>query len=274
MLDVEAIDAKVNRARGELRLLEMDIVAFCEEKARLIVPEDYGEELWWVYRGDDPNPPIDWSVRVGEFAYNLRSSLDHLVWQLAESNGASPEEARTYFPIRRKPDDEPTLEKDPPLEGIRREDKKYIRSIQPHMHDTSGTGHRLSNLNAIGNIDKHRRILMTNVRWDGIDPEIRDRASLSQKMGTGGKVFASTGQFFLDPCRLVHGRRLLQNPGLRDSEYPVFRIEAVFEEADIEGEKWSEGLTVPETLNECLAGVELVIAHFKENYRAMSGGTA
>ena len=29
-----------------------------------------------------------------------------------------------------------------------------------------------------------------------------------------------------------------------------------------------------ETLNECLAGVELVIAHFKENYRAMSGGTA
>ena len=68
-------------------------------------------------------------------------------------------------------------------------------------------------------------------------------------------MFASTGQFFLDPCRLVHGRRLLQNPGLRDSEYPVFRIEAVFEEADIEGEKWGGGLTVPETLNECLAGV-------------------
>ena len=75
MLDFEAIDAKINRARGESRSLKTDIVAFCEEKARLIVPENHGEEVWWVYRGDDPNPPIDWSVRVGEFAYNLRSSL-------------------------------------------------------------------------------------------------------------------------------------------------------------------------------------------------------
>ena len=65
---------------------------------------------------------------------------------------------------------------------------------------------------------------------------------------------------YLDPCRLVHGRKLLNLDGLWDSQYPVFRVEAVFEEKAIEGEKWGGGLTVPETLVDCLAGVELVIA--------------
>ena len=55
MMDFEAIDAKINRARGESRSLKTDIVAFCEEKARLIVLENHGDEVWWVYRGDDPN---------------------------------------------------------------------------------------------------------------------------------------------------------------------------------------------------------------------------
>ena len=266
MLDFEAIDAKISRARGELASLKTDIVAFCEEKARLIVREHYGDESWWVYRGADPSPPIDWSVRVGEFAYNLRSSLDHLVWQLAEGNGASPEEARTSFPIRRKAEHEPRIEKDTALEGIRHQDKEYIRSIQPHVGDTAGIGHRLGNLHAIGNIDKHRRVLMTDVRWDGLDPEIKDRASMAERMGIAGKAFAFAGPTYLDPCRLVHGRKLLQFDELWDSQYPVFRVEAVFEEVDIEGEKWGGGLTVPETLNECLAGVELVVAHFKDQY--------
>ena len=264
MMDFEAIDAKINRARGELRSLTGDIVSFCEEKARLIVGEQSGDGVWWVYRGDNPDPPVDWSVRVGEFAYNLRSALDHLVWRLAESNGGAPEEARTYFPIRRRRRDEPRIEKDDPLQGVCDEDKDYIRSIQPHMHDASGIGHRLANLNAICNIDKHRRILMTNVRWDGLDPEIRDRASMAEKMGIAGKAFALTGPFYLDPCRLVHGRKLVNIGMLEDTQYPVFRVEAVFEEADIAGERWGGGLTVPETLDDCLAGVELVVAHFKD----------
>ena len=32
---LEAVDAKIERARSELRLLKADIAAFCEERARL-----------------------------------------------------------------------------------------------------------------------------------------------------------------------------------------------------------------------------------------------
>ena len=261
----EALDAKIDRARTELRRLESDILAFCEEKSRLIVPEKDGDEVRWIYLGDDPNPPVDWSIRVGEFAYNLRSSLDHLVWQLVVANEASPG-TRTQFPIRSKLNDEPKIGQDEPLEGVRRDDKEYIRSIQPYADDQSGIGHRLANLHAICNIDKHRRILMTNVRWDGLDPEIKDRASLSERMGTGGKAFAYLGPLYLDPCRLIHGRKLPPIGQLQDSQYPVFRVEAVFDEEEIQGEKWGGGLTVPDTLRDCLTGVELVVAHFKDIY--------
>ena len=91
MPTLESVDAKIDRARSELRLLKADIAAFCEERARLIVREesDDKKELW-VYRGDTPKAPIQWSIRAGEFAYNLRSALDHLVWQLVRVNGGNP----------------------------------------------------------------------------------------------------------------------------------------------------------------------------------------
>ena len=37
MPTLEAVDAKIERARSELRLLKADIAAFCKERARLIL---------------------------------------------------------------------------------------------------------------------------------------------------------------------------------------------------------------------------------------------
>ena len=262
MLDFLAIDAKIYRAREELRSLKTDIVAFCEERARLIVPEDQGEQVWWVYRGDTPEPPIDWSVRVGEFAYNLRSSLDHLVWQLVEANQNQPCR-RNAFPIRKHAND---TANDPKvrLRGVNRKAEKYIRSIQPDRNDAAGIGHRLSNLNAIGNIDKHRRVILTNIRWTGTDPRVMSRVSWSDLTGTGGYSALPVPLEQLRPTNLQYGERLVSTDyRLDDAEYVHFPLEAVFEEADIEGEKWGAGLSVPETLDECILGVEMVVAHFR-----------
>ena len=118
MLDFEAIDAKIRRARNELRLLKADIDAFCEERARLIVPEGLGDEVVWVYRGDTPTPPVDWSIRVGEFAYNLRSSLDHLVWQLVIDNNETPGTGNA-FPIFKHPANDQDIDMGGRLKGLR-----------------------------------------------------------------------------------------------------------------------------------------------------------
>ena len=113
---------------------------------------------------------------------------------------------------------------------------------------------------------------MTDIRWDGIGPEIKDRASVSQRLGTRGKAFVGTESCFLDPCRLEYGRKLLSTPELWVSEYPAFRVEAFFSEKEIAGAKWDGGLTVPETLDDCLVGVELVLGHFKAEYGNVPAG--
>ena len=262
MINFEAIDAKIGRARRELRLLKADIDSFCKEKSRLIVPEGSGEQVSWVYRGDTPNPPIDWSIRVGEFAYNLRSSLDHLVWQLVKANGEKAN-TRNLFPIYKKIDEASEQRLSERLKGVSVGAQGYIRSIQPGCADLVGIGHRLANLNAIGNIDKHRHVIVTSVRWDGIDPRVIDRLSWPDRTGTGGKAFVHLEVPVWGPRPLVHGQMLFSTIRLADSQYFDIPVEAVFEDKDIEGERWGDGLSVAETLDDCAAGVEMVVGHFK-----------
>ena len=256
MLDFEAIDAKIGRARKELRSLKADIQGFCQERARLIVPEDRGETARWVYRGDTPKPPIDWSIRVGEFIYNLRSSLDHLVWELVEANGNTPDERNTAFPLG--------AGFNKSLGGISTGAKEYIQSIQPNQDDALGVGHRLFNLNAIGNIDKHRRIIDTHVRWTGIEPRIINRLSWGDQTGTGGYTSPIIVSRQPGPTNLEHGICLFSTDWKpQGAEYLQIPVEAAFAEANMHSEPWGDGLSVPETLDECIVGVEVVVAHFK-----------
>ena len=37
MVNLQAVDAKIERARSEMRLLKADISDFCDERARLIL---------------------------------------------------------------------------------------------------------------------------------------------------------------------------------------------------------------------------------------------
>ena len=87
MANMEAVDAKLERARDQSRRLKGDVAVFCRERSRLILPEQCGERQLWVYRGGEARLPVRWSIRVGEFAHNLRSALDQLVWQLAIAHG-------------------------------------------------------------------------------------------------------------------------------------------------------------------------------------------
>ena len=97
MLNLEGVNAKISRARECLQSLEKDIAAFCEYHRRRLVFE-IEQELVTIIGDNVPDLSIDYSIRVGEIAYNLRSALDHLVWQLVIDNGCSPSR-RNEFPI-------------------------------------------------------------------------------------------------------------------------------------------------------------------------------
>ena len=88
MVTLEGVNAKVQRAQDQIERLARDIEASCEDQRALFSEElrpDVGDKIW-IFRGETPIVPIEYSIRLGEIVYNLRSALDQLVWQLVHAN--------------------------------------------------------------------------------------------------------------------------------------------------------------------------------------------
>lgn len=103
-------------------------------------------------------PSIRLSVLIGEFAYNLRSGLDHLMDWLVRQKG-SPVDVQ--FPIRDSCLNKQGLPS--PLKFVERvsvESAAVIESVQPYHRGTDTLWHPLSLLGHICNADKHRNLLI------------------------------------------------------------------------------------------------------------------
>ena len=176
MVNLEAVDAKVERAHDQLRRLRGEAADFCRERSRLIMPEQCGDRRLWVYRGGQSTLPVRWSVRVGEFAHNLRSALDQLVWQLAAAHGecaglhgdTSCPGRHSEFPIRVRRD---PGRLDAQLCGVGPAAREYIESVQPprrfHVRDGNHIGAGLGMLRDLCNQDKHQSSMQARARWTG-----------------------------------------------------------------------------------------------------------
>lgn len=110
-------------------------------------------------------PPLRWGVVVGEIVHNLRSALDHLVWQLIRLNGCRPRGNPTYPTLKTEPADFRlavlgTAAKPGPLRGVRDDALAIIERTQPYH---GGGNFVLSALNTIWSADKHRFLVPTHV---------------------------------------------------------------------------------------------------------------
>ena len=158
-LEMAGVYAKVNRARDAMSSLELDVAAHCEVERRQQVTEiRQGAPL---PKGSD-EPPIlhDFSVRTGEIAYNLRSALDHLVWQLVLANAKTPG-LWNAFPICQ---DEAKYRRAAKgrLQGLAEQHQEMIKGFQPYR-ENGGIGAHLWMLHSVCNIDKHRHLNVVNV---------------------------------------------------------------------------------------------------------------
>ena len=157
-MKLEGVNAKIERAREGLQSLEADISAYCKVQRNRIMFE---QSLPYVYSlGNPPSDkqssvPTNYSIRVGEIAYNLRSSLDHLVWQLVQANGKKPS-WRNEFPIfcSKSKYDKACRSK---LSGVNQDRQELIKEFQPFGHG-EGVGNHLLMLKSICIIDKHRHL--------------------------------------------------------------------------------------------------------------------
>ena len=174
MLNLEGVNVKIARACESLGFLESDIRGFCEDQRRQLAIELRQEAQ--VIDSSPPELLIDYSIRAGEIAYNLRSTLDHIVWQLVSVNGEKPNR-RNEFPIFLEKA-ECSKKAASKLRGMSPHHRAMIESFQPYRSNNE-VGSNLWMLHSICNIDKHRHLNVVNLHsvstahLEGeIDPEL------------------------------------------------------------------------------------------------------
>ena len=187
------INIKVTRAKLHLGLLTTEVKSYLDSQpyeVSVMLDLDKGP-TYSISKIRPPQP--DMSAIVGEIIYNLRSSFDHLAYQLVLVGSAKTPSNRVYFPIA---DDQLTYFKirDSYLKGASPLAIAKIDSLKPYKSGNE----LLWMLHKLNNIDKHRTLI------------------------TAGSAYRSLnlGATFYNKARLEHLKKALPH-GTNLSELPV-----------------------------------------------------
>jgi hypothetical protein len=160
-----------------LRSLELHDVIY-DETGRFIEhdlkytvdPVRIGDDEWDVLtwaEAPEPNPML--GVIVGELIHDVRSALDHLIYELVSENDEDPGE-HTQFPIYASEGAwiKDIVERDPgrppsPIFGLSDDQIAVVRGVQPYQLKTNKQRltHPLMHLLRMSNVDKHRTLHST-----------------------------------------------------------------------------------------------------------------
>ena len=167
---LDGVRAKVDRAQEHFKTLQEEVRAFLGDKAYEGFVEFDPETRWRAQkvRVLKTPPSMRWGILVGEVAHHLRSSLDHLVWQLVKLNGQIPG-TNNEFPIALSSDwyAKRATRK---LEGLAGGDRAIIEQSQPYHRGNAASEHPLALLDWLAQVDKHRFVHATLPHLGGLHP--------------------------------------------------------------------------------------------------------
>jgi hypothetical protein len=180
--------AKVSRANVHLDFLNERVKSFAEDMSSYeVVTKDDWQTAEVFIHGEAEPPVEEWGAIIGDVVHNLRSALDHLVWQLTIANGHTPpnpipprgrpgsEWRQISFPIYTfdRRDRYPSGRRIPwryrapgwrsnkepgSLWGIRPDLRTVIQKLQPFNRGKNAPKEPLAVLDELWNIDKHRHL--------------------------------------------------------------------------------------------------------------------
>jgi len=154
---------KLRRAQVHLDKLKGEISRF-REKGYSITRQDDVNSSRHIARIEQAVTPELLPLLVGEFAYSIRSGLDHLAWQLALLTTDKPGR-RTCFPI----DSECPLSSNKSyrekIADIPPVALSVIELLQPYKTSPMFKTHPLWQLNRLCNIDKHQVMAVSCVEF-------------------------------------------------------------------------------------------------------------
>jgi hypothetical protein len=199
---------KYDRAREHLKALKASLLAVIEGDANtgIQIKTDPNQTTWEAIVNLPGGPRINpmWNIWIGEFLYQLRSCLDHVI------NIVVPAQTKdTSFPIR---DSEASFDNDTerPLEGIGTMDRTVAKWLQPfwlkpnNPRDTTPWA-----LNELANLDRHRFIHVSGL-W------LTEESSIAFDPPGGGTVDHAIGL----PAPLEDGAVIASGRIIRTPEQP------------------------------------------------------
>jgi hypothetical protein len=126
---------------------------------------------YFLHLGQIPAIDPDWTLIASEILFNIRCSLDYLVYELhvRHFRGTPPADVakNSIFPVSF------SQSKFPPrrIDKLAKKDQRAIRHLQPYVARKDGwefTRMALGQLHALQNIDKHRRLHIVAAAQAGV----------------------------------------------------------------------------------------------------------
>lgn len=203
---------KFDRAQEHFTKLEADIQDYLGSQPYVLVAEDQSKDRLvqlWRMRVLRPAPK-HLSAVIGDCIQNLRSALDHIVWERSRIYTGSPV-ANTQFPIVSLASDYPEKSKRP-TRGLSQQAKDLVERFQPYHHGDAADGHPFALLADLSNVDKHRAIVLAAAAIGDVSfslSEVENAQIESVMMAHGlvrdGEVMARVRLRHVDPTNSWQG---------------------------------------------------------------------
>ena len=179
----------------------------------------FDTKTWeWVERFQiREEPPARLGVLIGDTVHNLRSALDHLMWQVTLLDGGTPNDS-TQFPIASKSKAQFDRMANRRIPGLRAKHRTLLKRVQPYHAGNDAHRHPLSVLATLSNTDKHQIVnpAYSFIAGDSAK-DLDDLVNSFQGPGSPPPV-----EFFLakEGQRLIHGTPWFRIRFPRDQEPP------------------------------------------------------
>jgi hypothetical protein len=151
---------KIERAEQHLADLDTRTMRFLENNVVVegtFIGQHNKELSQQIMKVRFPQPPIMLSIIAGEIAYHLRSSLDHLLWQLVILNKNRPIPGKSEFPIFWDREKYKTSGVGK-IKGVSGAAAARIEGLQPYHRGPDFKAHALMALHELEGTDKHQML--------------------------------------------------------------------------------------------------------------------
>ncbi len=200
---LDGIRVKVKRAWNQINGIKAEITTFI--MGDVYEPKiEFNTDTHWLTISVHvkKNPPLMWGVQIGEIIHNLRSALDHIVWELfiLDNLRHPPVGTKLQFPIFETQAGFDGRGRSQFLRGIGGNAVRLIRSQQPFPESEGGTGEGrkspLWHLKELSNTDKHRTLHLTGTlieKFDFTFPPVKRPISIQEKtISNPGPIYEDT----------------------------------------------------------------------------------